>query len=80
MAMVEVDEPGSAIRVVRLNRPDRLNAMSIDLAVELDEVLAEVGRDNECRVVILTARDTPAFDRRGEWGRLRRRHVPGAGL
>lgn len=54
MAMVEVDEPGSAIRVVRLNRPDRLNAMSIDLAVELDEVLAEVGRDNECRVVILT--------------------------
>ena len=26
-----------AVRIVRLNRPERLNALSIDLAVELDE-------------------------------------------
>ena len=39
---------------MRLNRPERLNALSIDLAVELDERLAEVGADNLARVVILT--------------------------
>jgi enoyl-CoA hydratase len=52
--MVEVDEAGRQVRVVRLNRPERLNALSIDLAVELDAVFAEVGRDNACRVVVLT--------------------------
>lgn len=54
MSLVEVDEVGDEIRVVRLNRPDRLNALSIDLSVELDGVLAEVGRDNLVRIVILT--------------------------
>ena len=54
MALVELEDAGEAVRVVRLNRPERLNAMSIDLAVELDEVLAEVGADNTCRVVIMT--------------------------
>ncbi len=54
MAQVLVDEVGPAVRVIHLNRPERLNAMSIELAVELDEVLAAVGQDNQCRVVILT--------------------------
>ena len=54
MSLVEVDEVGDEIRVVRLNRPDRLNALSIDLSVELDGALAEVGRDNLVRIVILT--------------------------
>ncbi|MHB1137312.1 MAG: enoyl-CoA hydratase-related protein [Microthrixaceae bacterium] len=54
MSLVEVDEVGDDIRVVRLHRPDRLNALSIDLAVELDGVLAEVGRDNLVRIVVLT--------------------------
>jgi enoyl-CoA hydratase len=54
MALVELEDAGESVRVVRLNRPERLNAMSIDLAVELDEVLAEAGADNTCRVVIMT--------------------------
>jgi enoyl-CoA hydratase len=54
MALVEVAHEGDAIRIVRLNRPERLNALSIDLAVELDEVLAEVGRDNRARIAVLT--------------------------
>lgn len=54
MALVEVIEEGEHIRIVRLNRPDRLNALSIDLAVELDGALAAVGNDNTARVVILT--------------------------
>lgn len=54
MALVEVDAVDDTIRIVRLNRPERLNALSIDLAVELDARLAEVGADNLARVVILT--------------------------
>lgn len=42
------------VRILRLDRPDRLNALSIDLAVELDAALAEVGRDNSARVLVLT--------------------------
>jgi enoyl-CoA hydratase len=39
---------------VTLNRPDRLNALSIDLAVALDATLAEVGAENDTWVVVLT--------------------------
>ena len=54
MGLVEVESVGDDIRVVRLCRPARLNALSIELAVELDEVLAGVGRENLVRIVILT--------------------------
>ncbi|MEE8041986.1 MAG: enoyl-CoA hydratase-related protein, partial [Pseudomonadales bacterium] len=32
----------------------RLNAMSIDLSLELKGALEQVGRDNDCRVIVLT--------------------------
>ncbi len=54
MADVLVDRTRPGIAVVSLNRPDRLNAMSIDLVVELHDVLEAVGADNSCRVVVLT--------------------------
>jgi enoyl-CoA hydratase len=54
MGLVGVEAVGEDIRIVRLDRPERLNALSIDLAVELDEVLAGVGRENLVRIVILT--------------------------
>ena len=54
MGLVEVDTDGEHVRIVRLHRPERLNALSIDLAVELDRALAAVGEDNQARVVVLT--------------------------
>ena len=54
MGLVAVDHIDESIRVLRLNRPERLNALSIDLAVELDEALAQLGADNLVRIVILT--------------------------
>jgi enoyl-CoA hydratase len=54
MAHVLTESVDETVRVVKLDRPDRLNALSIDLAVELDEHLAAVGQDNLARVVILT--------------------------
>jgi enoyl-CoA hydratase len=52
--LVLVDHPEPHIAVVTLNRPDRLNALSIDLALALDETLAAVGDENDTWVVVLT--------------------------
>ena len=54
MGLVDVESHGEHVRIVRLDRPERLNALSIDLAVELDSALASVGADNSARVGILT--------------------------
>ncbi len=54
MSVVLVDKPDPHVTVVTLNRPERLNAMSIDLVLELAEVLEEIRSDNACRVVVLT--------------------------
>ncbi len=52
--LVTVEKPQARTSVVTLNRPDRLNAMSIDLVIELDEALRRVAEDNETSVVVLT--------------------------
>jgi enoyl-CoA hydratase len=52
--LVLVDHPAPHVTVVTLHRPERLNAMSIDLVIALSEVLDDVAADNECRVVVLT--------------------------
>jgi len=46
---------GSGIAVVTLNRPDKRNAMSLELMLELIGALDEIGRGNEVRTVILAA-------------------------
>jgi enoyl-CoA hydratase len=56
MGLVEIEHVDEAVRVLRLARPERLNALSIDLAVELDQTLAAVGEDNSARVVVLTGK------------------------
>jgi len=52
--LVTLDRPAPHVSVLTLNRPDRLNAMSIDLVVRLHDRLDEVGEDNDCYVVVLT--------------------------
>jgi enoyl-CoA hydratase len=54
MALVRVDRPGPRVAVVTLDRPEVLNALSIDLAVELHETLLATGEDNDVRVLVLT--------------------------
>jgi len=54
MSVVLVDKPAPHVTVVTLHRPERLNAMSIELVLELAEVLHSVRDDNDCRVVVLT--------------------------
>jgi enoyl-CoA hydratase len=52
--LVLVDHPAPHVAVVTLNRPDRLNALSIELALALDSALEAVAAENDTWVVVLT--------------------------
>jgi enoyl-CoA hydratase/carnithine racemase len=47
--------PEGAIAVITLNRPQRRNALSLELMQELIGCLDEIGRDREIRAIILAA-------------------------
>jgi enoyl-CoA hydratase len=51
---VLVDHPRPHVAVVTLHRPDRLNAMSIDLVGELHDALSAIADENDTWVVVLT--------------------------
>lgn len=52
--LILVEHPQDHTTLITLNRPERLNAMSIDLVIQLHDVLEEVNADNNCYVVVLT--------------------------
>jgi enoyl-CoA hydratase len=54
VSVVQVERPRPEVAVVTLHRPDRLNAMSIELVVELYDALSDIAADNACRAVVLT--------------------------
>jgi enoyl-CoA hydratase len=54
MPMATVEAPRAHVRLITLNDPGTLNAMSFELVSALCDALDEVGRDNECWVVVLT--------------------------
>lgn len=54
MAKVLMESVSDAVRVVRLNRPERLNALDFDLVAELHDGLDAVAADDNCKVAILT--------------------------
>jgi len=60
MALVELSSPEPGVRVITLNRPQRRNALTVDLVTELHAALSVVEEDLACRVVILTGAG-PAF-------------------
>ena len=54
MDSVTIEHPRPQIAILRLNRPERLNAMSWELVRELHAALDTLDRDNRCRVIVLT--------------------------
>ena len=48
------ERPAEKVRLLTLNRPDRLNAITAELAGALHEELASVAADRACRAVVLT--------------------------
>jgi enoyl-CoA hydratase len=51
---VIIERPEPAIAILTLNRPERLNALSYELVVDLHDALDVIGGDTECKVAILT--------------------------
>lgn len=51
---IEVEHPRRSVRLLRLNRPARMNAMAFDVMVPLRETLEQLSRDNACRAIVLT--------------------------
>lgn len=51
---VLVERPRPHVAVVRMHRPDRLNALSIELVSALHDALVELADDNDTWVVVLT--------------------------
>ncbi len=49
-----VDQPEEGVTRITLNRPDRLNAMNVELIGDLHDALDDVAHDRSCRVVLLT--------------------------
>jgi enoyl-CoA hydratase/carnithine racemase len=54
------------VALITLNRPEKLNAMSYELACELDEELIKVESDDGVRAVILTGAGPRAFSAGGD--------------
>jgi len=54
-------EPRGAITVIRLNRPDKLNAMNAKMKEEIAAALHEAEADEAVRVVVLTGAGDKAF-------------------
>ncbi len=54
MSFVAVDIPRPHVARVTLRRPERLNAMSIELVIELHDALEGVAADNDVYVCVLT--------------------------
>jgi enoyl-CoA hydratase len=54
MSTVLIDRPADGVAVLTLNRPEKLNAMNVELVTELHAALGEVGADRACRAIVLT--------------------------
>jgi enoyl-CoA hydratase len=53
-SLLQTDRPAPHIRLITLDRPDRLNAMTSELCQALHDELDAVAADRSCRAVILT--------------------------
>jgi enoyl-CoA hydratase/carnithine racemase len=54
------------VALITLNRPEKLNALSYELACELDEELTKIEEDDNVSVVILTGAGPRAFSAGGD--------------
>jgi enoyl-CoA hydratase len=52
--LVVVAHPAAHVTQLTMHRPDRLNAMSIELVIALHDALGAAAADNDCYVVVLT--------------------------
>jgi enoyl-CoA hydratase len=54
LSEIVVTRPRPGVTRIAMNRPDRLNAMTVGMVAGLHAALAEAGADADCRVIVLT--------------------------
>ena len=54
MSTVTLEQPSEAVRIIRLDRPERLNAITFELVGDLHDALDTVAGDESCKVAVLT--------------------------
>jgi enoyl-CoA hydratase len=54
VSTVDVEQVAPHVCIIRLNRPERRNAMSFELVGDLHDALDAVAADNDCKVAVLT--------------------------
>ena len=52
-----VERPRDHVALIRLNRPDKLNAMNLAMRQELAEAFTALGQDDDVRVIVMTGDD-----------------------
>jgi len=60
MSLVTISK-SDGICTVKINRPDKLNAMNMDVAKELIKTFETLGKDDSVKVIILTGEGDKAF-------------------
>src|SRR5271165_590378 len=72
--MVLLGKPEAAIGLLTLNRPEKINALSMQMLSELQGALDSAEADPELRVLILTGADERAFAAGADIGGYKGRH------
>jgi enoyl-CoA hydratase len=54
MSTVLVTQPAEGVTLLTLNRPEKLNAMDLELVTELLAALDRAGSDRDCRAIVVT--------------------------
>lgn len=54
METIEIETPTDGVRLVRLNRPERLNALDFTMTGELHDTLDDIAGDDTAKVIVLT--------------------------
>ena len=71
-------EKDGAVYTLTINRPERMNAISIETVPELTQALSQVGADADARVLVITGAGDRAFSAGADVADMVRRSAPEA--
>ena len=61
MSLLEISTEDGGVCIVKINRPEKLNAMNTDVAKEIITTFKQLDKDDKVKVIILTGQGDKAF-------------------